>query len=247
MVRQNEINKESLLFNKIDNFDDEDSSEGWINWFCELEGHDFFIEVDEDYITDSFNLFGLKAIVPRYDEALEMILSPDTPESEDLKNQNFLDLYQSAMDLYGLIHARFILTPKGLQMMRDKFSKNVFGACPRILCDRQSVLPIGMSEDLSIARVKVYCPKCKEVYIPRMRFVDVDGAYFGCSFPHIFLQTFSDCIPKDKPEMYVPKIYGFTIFGKKGSKYEGKYINSNNQIVDIENNDNKKGDKMNED
>lgn len=149
MVRQNEINKESLLFNKIDNFDDEDSSEGWINWFCELEGHDFFIEVDEDYITDSFNLFGLKAIVPRYDEALEMILSPDTPESEDLKNQNFLDLYQSAMDLYGLIHARFILTPKGLQMMRDKFSKNVFGACPRILCDRQSVLPIGMSEDLS--------------------------------------------------------------------------------------------------
>ena len=54
-----------------------------------------------------------------------MILSPDTPESEDLKNQNFLDLYQSAMDLYGLIHARFILTSKGLQMMREKFSKNV--------------------------------------------------------------------------------------------------------------------------
>ena len=92
---------------------DEDSSEGWINWFCDLEGHDFFIEVDEDYITDSFNLFGLKAIIPRYDEALEMILSPDTPESEDLKNQNFLDLYQSAMDLYGLIHARFILSAKG--------------------------------------------------------------------------------------------------------------------------------------
>ena len=179
-----------------------------------------------------------------------MILSPDTPESEDLKNQNFLDLYQSAMDLYGLIHARFILTPKGLQMMRDKFSKNVFGACPRILCDRQSVLPIGMSEDLSIARVKVYCPKCKEVYIPRMRFVDVDGAYFGCSFPHIFLQTFPDCIPKEKPEMYIPKIYGFTIFGKKGSRYRGKYIDSDNQIVDIENNennDNKKDDKMKED
>ncbi len=48
-----------------------------------------------------------------------MILSPDTPESEDLKNQNFLDLYQLAMDLYGLIHARFILTQKGLQMMKD--------------------------------------------------------------------------------------------------------------------------------
>ena len=185
--------------------------------------------------------------MPRYDEALEMILSPDTPESEDLKNQNFLDLYQSAMDLYGLIHARFILTPKGLQMMRDKFSKNVFGACPRILCDRQSVLPIGVSEDLSIARVKVYCPKCKDVYIPRMRFVDIDGAYFGCSFPHIFLQTFPEYIPKEKPNTYIPKIYGFSIFGKKGSKYMGKYINNNNQIVDIENkNKDKKTDKMNE-
>ena len=83
-----------------------------------------------------------------------------------------------------------------------------------------------------------------------MRFVDVDGAYFGCSFPHIFLQTFPDCIPKEKPEMYIPKIYGFTIFGKKGSKYRGKYIDSDNQIVDIENNennDNKKDDKMKED
>ena len=62
--------------------------------------------MDEDFITDSFNLFGLKALIPRYDEALEMILSPDTPESEDLKNQNFLDLYQLSMDLYGLIHAK---------------------------------------------------------------------------------------------------------------------------------------------
>ena len=176
-----------------------------------------------------------------------MILSPDTPESEDLKNQNFLDLYRSAMDLYGLIHARFILTSKGLQMMREHFTKNVFGSCPRILCDRQPVLPIGVSEDLSIARVKVYCPKCKEIYVPRMRFVDVDGAYFGCSFPHIFLQTFPDYIPKDPSIPYVPKIFGFRLFGKKGSKYKGKYLNNNNEIVDIENNENeKKNDKMSE-
>ena len=226
----------------IDNFEDEDSSEGWISWFCELDGHDYFVEVDEDFITDSFNLFGLKALIPRYDEALEMILSPDTPESEDLKNQNFLDLYQLSMDLYGLIHARFILTQKGLQMMKDKFTKNVFGTCPRILCNRQPVLPIGMSEDLSIARVKVYCPKCKDVYIPRMRFVDIDGAYFGCSFPHIFLQTFPDFVPKEKPILFVPKIYGFVVFGRKGSKYKGKYINENNEIV---NKDDKKEENKN--
>ena len=169
-----------------------------------------------------------------------MILSPETPESEQLKDQSFLDLYQSAMDLYGLIHARFILSPKGLQMMREKYIKNIFGACPRILCDRQLVLPVGMSEDLSISRVKVYCPKCKEVYVPRMKFVDVDGAYFGSSFPHIFLQTYPEYLPDNNPVMYIPKIYGFRLFGKKGSKYEGKYIGENNTIMDINENISKK-------
>ena len=53
-----------------------------------------------------------------------------------------------------------------------------------------------------------------------MRFVDVDGAYFGSSFPHIFLQTFPELRPSVSAIKYVPKIYGFKIYGKKGSKYE---------------------------
>lgn len=132
-----------------------------------------------------------------------------------------MDQYQVAMDVYGLIHARFILTSKGLELMKGKYLNNVFGACPRILCNRQLVLPIGMSEDLSISRVKVYCPKCQDVYMPRMRFVDIDGAYFGCSFPHIFLQAHPELKPTTEAVPYIPKIYGFKLFGKKGSKFAG--------------------------
>ncbi len=66
-----------------------------------------------------------------------------------------MEIYQSSMDLYGLIHARFIISSRGLHIMRAKFLNGVFGACPRVLCDRQLVLPVGMSEDLSISRVKV--------------------------------------------------------------------------------------------
>lgn len=202
-----------------------------------MEGHDYFVKVDPDFITDSFNLYGLKQQFQKYDQALDMILSPETPETEELQNTDFISIYQIAMDLYGLIHSRFILTTKGLQMMKDKFSKSVFGVCPRVQCDRQPVLPIALSEELSIARVKSYCPKCKDIYVPRMRYIDIDGAYFGCSFPHIFLQAFPDFIPKGKPKLYIPKIYGFTVFGKKGSKYRGKYINENNVITNIEEKD----------
>jgi casein kinase II subunit beta len=39
--------------------DSQNSDEGgWIQWFCNLEDHFFFCEVDDEYIRDSFNLYG---------------------------------------------------------------------------------------------------------------------------------------------------------------------------------------------
>ncbi|MBK8156502.1 MAG: hypothetical protein IPK55_11145, partial [Streptococcus sp.] len=26
--------------------------EGWITWFCDLEGHDFYIEIDDEFLKD---------------------------------------------------------------------------------------------------------------------------------------------------------------------------------------------------
>ena len=138
----------------------------------------------------------------------------------------FLELYQEATDLYGLIHARFIETPKGLAIMREKFLQGKFGNCPRVLCERQNVLPIGMSEEIRTSRVKVYCPRCEDVYMPKKKEHDVDGAYFGCSFPHILLmvrswlrKTYEDLQPLMPYNTYVPKVHGFRIYKKKGSAY----------------------------
>ena len=33
---------------------------GWIKWFCNLEDHHYFCEIDEFFIADPFNLYGLK-------------------------------------------------------------------------------------------------------------------------------------------------------------------------------------------
>jgi casein kinase II subunit beta len=138
-------------------------------------------------------------------------------------------VYQEAIDLYGLIHSRFIQSPKGMAVMREKLLNGTFGVCPRVLCGGQYVLPIGMSECLKHSRVKVFCPKCEDVYIPKKKCSDVDGAYFGCSFPHILLQTYPDIVPKEAPVVFVPRIFGFKIYRKKGSKHyepstEAKHI-----------------------
>ena len=111
--------------------------------------------------------------------------------------------------------------------MRVKYHYSMFGICPRLLCDKQEVVPIGLDEELSISRVKVYCPKCEDVYLPRIKFVDIDGAYFGKSFPIIFFQTFPELIPDEAKKLYMPKIFGFKIFGMTGSKYENKAITDN--------------------
>jgi casein kinase II subunit beta len=74
--------------------------------------------------------------------------------------------------------------------MREKYLAGKFGTCPRVYCEKQNVIPIGISEDSKIARAKVYCPRCKDVYAPnKKKMTDVDGSYFGTSFPHLLLMV----------------------------------------------------------
>ena len=121
-----------------------------------------------------------------------MILSPEAPNSEDVNDQIFLELYQNAIDLYGLIHARFIQTSKGLQLINQKYVSQTYGTCPLVFCKKNFLLPIGLHEDLCESRVKCYCSKCEEVYFPRKKGMNLDGAYFGPSFPQLFLQAYPE-------------------------------------------------------
>lgn len=180
------------------------------------------VELDEDFIRDPFNLHGLQDSIAKQKlkTCMRMILSPSAPNEDDLNEEAFLELNQEASDLYGLLHARFILTPRGLAKVYQKYLSGVYGTCPRALCDRQKVLPVGLSDTLRTSRFKTFCPRCEEVYLPKVRQLNVDGAYFGTSFPHVFLQHYPQAvILPPKIYYYEPKIYGFKIAGKRGSKY----------------------------
>ena len=138
--------------------------EGWIQWFCSLDGHRFLCEVDKDYILDSFNLYGLRAKVDNYDGALDMILGMELPEAEELFEPKTLDVYSCAIELYTLIHCRFIFTNYGLSLMNEKYAGGKFGVCPRVRCSEQRALPIGRSDQLKTHRVQLYCPSCQECF-----------------------------------------------------------------------------------
>ena len=50
------------------------------------------------------------------------------------------------------------------------------------------MLPIGLSDMPGEAMVKLYCPKCQEIYNPKSsRHHHTDGAYFGTGFPVIII------------------------------------------------------------
>lgn len=90
-----------------------DVDQNWISWFCSLAGNQYFCEVDKSFIIDSFNLFGLKAIIGNdYNSSLELILDKLVPSETSIE-----DVSRSSALLYGLIHARYIITSIGLEAM----------------------------------------------------------------------------------------------------------------------------------
>ena len=59
--------------------------------------------------------------------------------------------------------------------------------------------------------VKLFCPTCNDVYEPRSSKHDLDGAYFGTTFPHYFFMHYPEVRRPAPKEEYIPRIFGFKI------------------------------------
>jgi len=83
------------------------------------------------------------------------------------------------------------------------------------------VLPVGRSNFLKQDTCKVFCPRCKQIMQPARKaaaiFADeweLDGAYFGTTFPHLLLMQqggLEKMPPPLKLDAYVPRVFGFRI------------------------------------
>ena len=75
--------------------------------------------------------------------------------------------------------------------------------------------------------MKLFCARCRELYdhnVPGGNYID--GAFFGSTFPHLFLQTYGELRPQRCTRQYVPRVFGFKVHqqgysGAAGSSSSG--------------------------
>ena len=88
------------------------------------------------------------------------------------------------------VYFRYIVTNRGMHAMYEKYRTAAFGRCPRVFCQGQPVLPVGLSDLPRNYTVNVFCPRCHGLFFPKStRQANIDGAYFGTTFPHLYLMT----------------------------------------------------------
>ena len=144
---------------------------------------------------------------PIYRRALRLILNEgieddqdDTKTDEDLIIPPYA-IQKAAEALYLMIHARFVISPRGLEAIRQVMTMDntVFGKCPRSTCRGTGLLPYGYSNDYTSANTASattsksslchrYCPSCGEVWISWDS--KTDGCAWGPSWCHLFLMCF---------------------------------------------------------
>jgi len=121
---------------------------GLIEWILDREGHDFLVDIDRAYLKDksNFTWLGKKLVEElnlKEDQNLDKqvntflrhLYKSAAPTKEGLADQKYLQFLQDIVDVYGIIHSRYVLTPEGLAKVFRKFLTGIYGTCPRAFCD----------------------------------------------------------------------------------------------------------------
>ena len=98
---------------------------GLLEWILDREGNEYLAEVDRAFFKDSQNLVGIKeqfqqSLGPndqisdnQFQQYVRHLYKAQAPNPESLQDDKYLQFIQDVMDVYGLIHRRYICTPNG--------------------------------------------------------------------------------------------------------------------------------------
>ena len=155
----------------------------WISDYCASENIECLVYITKKFFRDESNYSDLSKIVPNYDKAIKILRNDSDKETQfDEK------LDASVLQLYCLIHQKFIFTKRGMDDMYDNYMEGLYGQCPRIGCNGQKLLPHGVSNDYGVGHLMTFCPYCKDVYFPRDPILKrIDGSAFGSKFVAAFI------------------------------------------------------------
>lgn len=186
----------------------------WIDWFINQPQGRLFSKISDAYVQDNFNFYSLRKSVPNYKQALEMVRGPYLSANDPKRPSDWpSNLEAAAIKLYGLLHQRYLVTAGGLKDMKKKYDRGEFEKCPRVNCRGFQCLPYGEFDEPGKSTLKMFCPCCGELYVPSDKsgvLREIDGAYFGSSWVHLFLQS----NPEIKAANMIPtdvRLFGFKV------------------------------------
>lgn len=188
----------------------------WIDRVLESDKFKYFVRIDDEFAFNSFNLFGIRKNVAHFTEAYDLIRSSARTgkSGEEIEND--------AIIVYGLLQARFLLTKPGWEQMMIKYKNHEFQQCPRVYCKNCTCLPYGISEEYGVAKMKMFCPNCCDIYnVDDPVLAQIDGAFFGPNWVHMFMQKYPEIVPREQQRVYVPRVFGFRIYHESDAEDDG--------------------------
>ena len=119
------------------------------------------------------------------------------------QNFHFKDGLLYVENLFGLFSSGILEVASYKSALKGVISSSRFKIGPRT-----PLLVMYLSFGSGEAMVKLYCPKCMDVYTPKSsRHHHTDGAYFGTGFPHMLFMVHPEYRPKRPANQFVPRYY----------------------------------------
>ena len=180
-------------------------SKNWVDSLLKIPGYNLMVRVPKEFIQEHSTDKDIVALSPNSKAVFDLILNNKKDGDEQTE--------KDAINVYGIIHAKFLETDPGRNAMLEKYQADIYERCPRILCKHCMCLPYGVSSKTEEDSMKWFCPNCSDLYEPKNEELGkIDGAWFGPNYVKGFLNEFPGIIPADPAEAFEPRIFGFRLY-----------------------------------